>query len=186
MWSQWVWLTKTEHLMGIFFFPNSPANELPSSRIPVPASRIIISSSSRNSTQAVFPPYLTNLIPGVGSDPLTPQNFTFIKIMPLFRYLYLIRYMKISKVFCFNCRNYPINKWNNIVWFLIICPCGSEPFLHRLVELRILRWNSSRKLLRCPFALDEHRFTLQVIFSYLKTFAFFNTKKRRPRRIFQG
>src|SRR5207237_613432 len=47
----------------------------PSDRIPVPASRIIISLSARNSTQVVLPPYRRVPGPGTGIDPRTPQNF---------------------------------------------------------------------------------------------------------------
>src|SRR5689334_12196978 len=47
----------------------------PSSRMPVPASRMISHPSSvRSSTQGVLPPYRTVLGPGLGMDPRVPQK----------------------------------------------------------------------------------------------------------------
>ena len=46
--------------------------------MPEPASRMINWPSTRSSTQEVLPPKKTVLGPGVGMDPRTPQNFTFV------------------------------------------------------------------------------------------------------------
>src|SRR5215813_2585184 len=50
-------------------------SERPSSRMPVPASRMTSQSVSvRTSTQGVLPPYRTVVGPGDGIDPRVPQN----------------------------------------------------------------------------------------------------------------
>src|SRR3954469_12789553 len=50
-------------------------SERPSSRMPVPASRMMSQPSPvRSSTQGVFPPYRTVEGPGVGMDPRVPQK----------------------------------------------------------------------------------------------------------------
>src|SRR5262245_13211302 len=50
-------------------------NERPSSRMPVPASRMTSQSVSvRTSTHGVLPPYRTVVGPGDGIDPRVPQN----------------------------------------------------------------------------------------------------------------
>src|SRR5262245_31313768 len=56
---------------------NSASNSRPSGRRPVPPSRIMIWPSARTSMQEVLPPYLRVVGPGVGTEPRTPQNFSF-------------------------------------------------------------------------------------------------------------
>src|SRR3990167_9194286 len=89
MWSQWKWL---RNIWALSFL--SPLhNTFPSSLIPVPASKInnwLL--GSRTSTHGVFPPYFMYFTPGVGMDPLTPQNLTLIPtfiIHPIFWYCHL-------------------------------------------------------------------------------------------------
>src|SRR5688572_4185766 len=55
-------------------------SSMPSSRAPVPQSRTItVPSSIRSSTQDVLPPYFAVFGPGVGIEPLVPQNRTNIQ-----------------------------------------------------------------------------------------------------------
>src|SRR5215471_16594892 len=57
----------------------SSINDLPSFRMPVPASMMIGGSPrGRISTHDVLPPYLLVARPGAGIEPRTPQNLTFI------------------------------------------------------------------------------------------------------------
>src|SRR5437870_6419534 len=55
--------------------PNSFSKARPSDRMPVPASRTMISPSARSSTQVVLPPYRMVAGPGIGIAPRTPQSF---------------------------------------------------------------------------------------------------------------
>src|SRR4029078_7233317 len=73
MWSQWAWVRKMSPAIG---WPSRRSRRArPSSRIPVPASRMISQPSSvRSSTQGVFPPYRTVLGPGLGMEPRVPQK----------------------------------------------------------------------------------------------------------------
>ena len=73
MWSQWAWVRKMSPVMGC---PSPRSRSArPSSRIPVPASRMMSQPSPvRSSTQGVLPPYRTVEGPGVGIEPRVPQK----------------------------------------------------------------------------------------------------------------
>ena len=74
MWSQCVWLMNR---WTVRVRPrNSCARERPSSRMPVPASKIRMSWPDRSSTQAVFPPYSVVEGPGAAIEPRVPQKVT--------------------------------------------------------------------------------------------------------------
>src|SRR6478672_2333877 len=81
MWSQWAWVRKMSPAIGP---PSTRSRRArPSSRMPVPASRMISQSSSvRSSTQGVFPPYRTVLGPGLGMEPRVPQKVSVRLIGP--------------------------------------------------------------------------------------------------------
>src|SRR5688572_5605584 len=74
MWSQWVWLMNRCRVSGAPCAAST--SERPSSRIPVPASKIRMSSPQRISTQDVLPPKPRVRGPGVAIDPRVPQKRT--------------------------------------------------------------------------------------------------------------
>src|SRR5213593_2922744 len=77
MWSQWVWPMKRCRRMGCGIVC---ARCSPSSRAPVPQSRMItVPSEARTSTQDVFPPYRAVFGPGAAIDPRVPQKRTCMK-----------------------------------------------------------------------------------------------------------
>src|SRR4051812_30288738 len=81
MWSQCAWVRKMSPAMGSLSCRSRSVR--PSSRIPVPASRMMSQPSSvRSSTQGVFPPYRTVLGPGLGMDPRVPQKVSVRLIGP--------------------------------------------------------------------------------------------------------
>src|ERR1700690_1866933 len=74
MWSQWVWLMR----MWAAPLPDSNSlriNSLPRRRMPVPASMMMrVPAAELTSTHEVLPPYRSVRGPGMGKEPLTPQN----------------------------------------------------------------------------------------------------------------
>src|SRR6478752_3365859 len=73
MWSQCAWVRKMSPAIGSPSWRSTRVR--PSSRIPVPASRMINQPSPvRTSTQGVLPPYRTVLGPGLGMEPRVPQK----------------------------------------------------------------------------------------------------------------
>ena len=86
--------------MIFFTLEFSLRSEFPKFRSPVPISSKIRSSfEDRTSTQEVFPPKESfNL--GIGNDPLTPQNFTFIAFTD-FSPLFIIGIEIYSYILCY-------------------------------------------------------------------------------------
>src|SRR5215831_87426 len=76
MWSQWVWLMKRWRVSGRPW--DSRWSVRPSSRIPVPASKMRMSGPHRTSTHAVLPPKRLVRGPGAGIEPRVPQKVVLI------------------------------------------------------------------------------------------------------------